>query len=52
MELEKNINHVYLPFFEKDVHNIFTKIGKKYEVNDVKDLLEYCTVALWGYCCV
>ena len=45
MELEKNINHSFLPFFEKDVRNFFTKNEKKYGVNDVKDLLEHCKVA-------
>ena len=45
MELEKNINHGYLPFLEKDVRNLFTKIEKNHGVTDVKDLLEHCKVA-------
>ena len=45
MEFEKNINRDYFSFFEKDVRNIFTKIGKNHGVNDAKDLLEHCKVA-------
>ncbi|AES65084.1 hypothetical protein MTR_2g035140 [Medicago truncatula] len=29
IELEKNVKHVYLRFIEKDIHNLFRKLGKK-----------------------
>ncbi|KAF7124416.1 hypothetical protein RHSIM_Rhsim12G0119700 [Rhododendron simsii] len=45
MELEKGIDHGYLPFFEKDVRNLFTKIGKKHGANDAEDLLKHCRIA-------
>ncbi|KAG5541282.1 hypothetical protein RHGRI_021205 [Rhododendron griersonianum] len=45
MELEKNIPHGYLPFFEKDVRNLFTKIAKKHGANDAEDLLRHCRIA-------
>ncbi|KAG5516678.1 hypothetical protein RHGRI_037427 [Rhododendron griersonianum] len=45
LELEKNISHGSLPFLDKDVRNLFTKIGKKNGVEDVKDLLQHCKVA-------
>ncbi|XP_058188771.1 protein FAR1-RELATED SEQUENCE 11-like isoform X2 [Rhododendron vialii] len=45
MEVEKKVKHGYLPFLEKDVRNLLTKIGKKHEVNDAMDLLHHCKVA-------
>ncbi|KAH7843950.1 hypothetical protein Vadar_022780 [Vaccinium darrowii] len=45
MELEKGINHGYLPFFEKDVRNLFTRIGKEHGANDAEDLLQHCKIA-------
>lgn len=42
IELEKNVEHGYLPFIEKDVRNLFLKAKKKVEITDVDDLLKYC----------
>ncbi|KAI5407870.1 hypothetical protein KIW84_053927 [Lathyrus oleraceus] len=42
IELEKNVDHGYLPFIEKDVRNLFLKAKKKVEITDVVDLLKYC----------
>ncbi|CAL5191621.1 unnamed protein product [Lathyrus oleraceus] len=42
IELEKNVEHGYLPFIEKDVRNLFLKAKKKVEITDVVDLLKYC----------
>lgn len=38
VEIEKDISHSYLPFFEKDVWNLFTRIEKKHGSNDAEDL--------------
>ncbi|KAL7243138.1 hypothetical protein ACSBR1_015539 [Camellia fascicularis] len=45
MELEGNINHGNLPFLEKEVRNLFTRIHKEQEVNDAIDLLQYFKLA-------
>lgn len=45
MELEKTVKHGYLPFLEKDVWNLLTKIGKTHGVNDAMDLLHHCKIA-------
>ncbi|KAH7857854.1 hypothetical protein Vadar_017146 [Vaccinium darrowii] len=45
MELEKNVNHGDLLFFEKDVRNLFTRIAKKQETNDAEDLLQHYKIA-------
>jgi len=41
LELEKNIVHGELPFLEKDIHNLFTKVRKELAGNDVVNLLDY-----------
>ncbi|KAF7134987.1 hypothetical protein RHSIM_Rhsim08G0141700 [Rhododendron simsii] len=45
IELEKHVNHGCLPFLEKDVRNLFTKVRKKQDANDAMDLLQYCKIA-------
>lgn len=42
LELEENVMHGYLPFIEKDIHNIFLKINIKVEGNYAMDFLKYC----------
>ncbi|XP_074277291.1 protein FAR1-RELATED SEQUENCE 11-like [Silene latifolia] len=42
MELEKNVPHGDLPFFQKDLHNFFGRIQRENLDNDAMDLLEYC----------
>ncbi|KAL2920666.1 Protein FAR1-RELATED SEQUENCE 11 [Bienertia sinuspersici] len=41
MELQKNVKHGELPFLEKDIRNLFTKVKRILEVDDMKNLLEY-----------
>ncbi|KAK9723791.1 hypothetical protein RND81_05G025500 [Saponaria officinalis] len=45
MELQKNVKHGELPFFQKDVHNFFSRIQRENLDNDAVDLLEYCKSA-------
>lgn len=45
MELEQNIDHGLLPFIEKDVRNLFTRIRKQDEVNDATHILRYCELS-------
>ncbi|XP_058218932.1 uncharacterized protein LOC131329669 isoform X3 [Rhododendron vialii] len=45
MQLEKYLNHDYLPFFEKDVCDLVTRIKGKDGVNDATDLLKHCEAA-------
>ncbi|KAL2941635.1 Protein FAR1-RELATED SEQUENCE 11 [Bienertia sinuspersici] len=40
LELEKNVEQGELPFLEKDIRNIFTKV-RKIVYGDVSNLLEY-----------
>ncbi|KAJ8435292.1 hypothetical protein Cgig2_026384 [Carnegiea gigantea] len=41
LELEKNVVHGELPFLEKDIRNLFTKVRKQLARNDVVNLLDY-----------
>ncbi|KAH7848663.1 hypothetical protein Vadar_005885 [Vaccinium darrowii] len=45
MELEKGIDHGYLPFCEKDVRNLFTRVRKEHGTHDAADLLQHCKIA-------
>ncbi|XP_077215652.1 protein FAR1-RELATED SEQUENCE 11-like [Tasmannia lanceolata] len=45
MELEKNIKHGYLSFFQKDIRNLYVKVKKNHAENDVIGLLQYCKAA-------
>lgn len=42
MELEKQLRHGDLPFFQKDVHNFLNKIRQGNMESDAMDLLEHC----------
>ncbi|KAL2896329.1 Protein FAR1-RELATED SEQUENCE 11 [Bienertia sinuspersici] len=41
LELEKNIEHGELPFLEKDIRNLYTRVRKALCRDDVANLLEY-----------
>lgn len=41
MELKKNVKHGELPFLEKDIRNLFTRVKRILEVDDMKNLSEY-----------
>lgn len=41
LELEKNVEHGELPFLEKDIRNLFTRVKKTVCGDDVANLLEY-----------
>ncbi|KAL2892614.1 Protein FAR1-RELATED SEQUENCE 11 [Bienertia sinuspersici] len=41
MELQKNVKHGELPFLEKDIRNLFTRVKRILEVDDMKNLLDY-----------
>ena len=45
MELEKNEKHGHLPFFQRDIRNLYVKMKKMHAVNDAMDLLQFCKVA-------
>ena len=45
MELESHLKHGQLPFFHRDVHNLYVKMRRKNAKNDVMDLLQFCKVA-------
>ena len=45
MELKKNVKHRHLPFFQRDIRNLYVKMRKTYAVNDAMDLLQFCKVA-------
>ena len=40
MELEKKVEHGGLPFIEKDIRNLFTKVKKMIAPDDAMDLIE------------
>ncbi|KAJ8420881.1 hypothetical protein Cgig2_027209 [Carnegiea gigantea] len=40
LELEKNVVHGELPFLEKDIRNLFTKVRKQLARNDVLETIE------------
>jgi len=41
LELKKNVVHEELPFLEKGIRNLFTKVRKQLAWNDVVNLLDY-----------
>lgn len=41
LELEKDVQHGELPFLEKDIRNLFTKVRKTVSGDDVSNLIEY-----------
>ena len=42
MELEKKVEHGHLPFFQKDIHNLFEKMRREHATSDAMSLLQYC----------
>ena len=45
MKLERHLKHGQLPFFQRDIHNLYVKMGRKNAKNDAMDLLQFCKVA-------
>ena len=45
MELEKGVKHRDLPFFKRDIHNLYVKMRRMYAMNDAMGLLQLCKVA-------
>jgi len=45
MELERHSKHGQLPFFQRDIHNIYVKMRRKNAKNDAIDLLQFGKVA-------
>ena len=45
MELERHLKHGQLPFFQRDIHNLYVKMRRKNAKNDAMDLLQFCKVA-------
>ena len=45
MELERHLKHGQLPFFQRDIRNLYVKIRRKNAKNDAIDLLQFCKVA-------
>ena len=45
MELKKNVKYGHLPFFQRDIRNLYVKMRKMHVVNDAMDLLQFCKVA-------
>ena len=41
IELKKNVKHGHLPFFQRDIHNLYVKMRKMHAVNDAMDLLQF-----------
>ena len=44
MELKKHLKHGQLPFFQRDIHNLYMKMSRKNAKNDVMDLLQFYKV--------
>ena len=42
MKLKKNVKHGHLPFFQRDIHNLYVKMTKVHAVNDAMDILQFC----------
>ena len=42
IELKKNVKHGHLPFFQRDIRNLYEKMKKMHAVNDAMDLLQFC----------
>ena len=45
MELEKSVKHRDLPFFKRDIHNLYVKMRRMHAMNDAMGLLQLCKVA-------
>ena len=45
LELKKNVKHGHLPFFQRDIRNLYVKMRKMHAMNDAMDLLQFCKVA-------
>ena len=45
MELERHLKHGQLPFFQRDIRNLYVKMRRKNAKNDAMDLLQFCKVA-------
>ena len=45
MELERHLKYGQLPFFQKDIHNLYVKMRRKNAKNDAMNLLQFCKVA-------
>ena len=45
MELEKGVKHRDLPFFKRDIHNLYVKMIRVHAMNDAMGLLQLCKVA-------
>ena len=45
MELKKNVKYGHLPFFQRDIRNLYVKMRKMHVVNDAMNLLQFCKVA-------
>lgn len=48
MELERHLKHGQLPFFQRDIRNLYVKMRRKNAKNDAIDLLRFCKVAKEG----
>ena len=44
MELKKGVKHENLPFFKRDIHNLYVKMRRMYAMNDAMGLLQLCNV--------
>ena len=45
MELEKGVKHGDLPFFKRDIHNLYAKMRRMHAINDAMGFLQLCKVA-------
>ena len=45
MELEKNVKHGHLPFFQRDIHNIYVKMRMMHAISDAMGLLQHYKAA-------
>ena len=45
MELERHLKYGQLPFFQKDIHNLYVKMRRKNAKNDAMNLVQFCKIA-------
>ena len=45
MEFERHLKHGQLPFFQRDICNLYAKMRRKNAKNDAIKLLQFCKVA-------
>ena len=45
MELERHLKHVQLPFFQRDIRNLYVIMRRKNAKNNFMDLLQFCKVS-------